>query len=102
MREELEYKFEWDPNKDMRNRIKHGVSFDEAQTAFDDPDAVYLEDSEHSADEERFRLIGYSEKLRMLFVCYCYRSYDVVRMISARKATQNERRLYREAQGDIL
>lgn len=93
-RPELEYRFEWDPNKDLKNRMKHGVSFDEAQTAFDDPNAIYIEDVEHSIDEERFQLIGYSEKLRILFVCYCNRNSDIVRIISARRATKTERDFY--------
>ena len=96
---EIEYLFEWDENKNKINIIKHGVSFDEAQTVFDDPNGLYIPDEEHSSDEDRFKLIGYSEKYRILFVCYCYRNVDRIRLISARRATRSEKSLY-ELQGE--
>jgi len=86
------WSFEWDPAKAMTNRRKHGVSFEEAATAFDDPDAVLLFDAEHSDDEDRYLLLGVSERMRLLVVCHVYR--NVVRIISARKATAAEAKKY--------
>lgn len=87
--------FDWDGNKDAANRKKHGVSFEEAMTAFSDEHAQIYDDAGHSGDEERFVLIGYSEKPRLLVVCHCYRGGDdVTRIISARKADARERRKY--------
>jgi uncharacterized DUF497 family protein len=81
--------FDWDPNKDKANKLKHGVSFDEAKTVFDDKNAVYLFDEKHSIDEERFYIIGEDINFRELAVCHCYRGVDdeIIRIISARKAT---------------
>ena len=81
-------RFEWDARKAKANLRKHGVSFDEARTVFDDPNATLSFDPEHSGSEDRFVLQGYSEKVRLLRVCHCYRRGDVVRIISARKASQ--------------
>ena len=91
---EIEYLFEWDENKNKINMLKHGVSFTEAQTVFDDPNGLYFPDEQHSIEEDRFKLIGYSEKYRVLFVCYCYRNVDRIRLISARRATRAETNLY--------
>ncbi len=92
-----ELRFEWDPRKSTSNRRKHGVSFEEAETAFSDDDALLLDDPEHSDDEERFVLLGLSATLRVLVVCHCYRrSGDVIRIISARKADRGEQATYRE------
>jgi len=92
-----EIQFEWDSAKDAANRRKHGVSFDEAATVFEDEHALMLEDSEHSEDEDRFMLLGLSAALRILVICHCYRaSDDVIRLISARKADRSERRDYRQ------
>ena len=89
-------KFDWDPNKKKQNAIKHGVTFREAESVFDDENAITLEDAGHSIDEERFIIIGFSIYPRELAVCHCYRDNDVIRIISARKATKKEIRLYEE------
>lgn len=89
--------YEWDPIKDDINRAKHGVSFEEAATAFEDPNALLIADYYHSTDEERFILLGVSSKDRMLYVCHCYRDPgDRIRIISARKATEKEVSFYVE------
>ena len=83
--------FEWDDHKNTTNMQKHKISFVEAMTVFDDSNALYKPDPEHSCDEERFIIIGISVSLRLLVVCHCYRKSDmVVRLISARKATKQE------------
>lgn len=88
-------RFEWDENKDRINRHKHGVSFDEAKTVFYDEEALVIDDPEHSADEERFIILGLSNKPNLLVVCHCYRASDtVIRIISARKATKTESEFY--------
>lgn len=88
-------RFEWDEDKNSINKIKHGISFDEAETVFDDETAVILYDEQHSLTEERFIIIGIDLKYRELTVCHCYReSENVIRIISARKATRNEIKLY--------
>lgn len=75
--------------------LKHGVSFEEASTAFEDPDAIVWPDEDHSEDEDRFILLGFSNTSSLLFVCHCYRMSDaVIRIISARKATKEEYRTY--------
>ena len=87
--------FEWDRRKDRANVRKHGVSFEEARTAFYDENAIQFFDPDHSEDEDRFILLGVSFKLRVLVVCHCYReSETVVRIISARKADKAEERDY--------
>jgi uncharacterized protein len=88
--------FEWDERKSRVNRRKHGVSFEEARSAFLDEDARVIADPEHSDSEDRFVLLGLSAALRILVVCHCYRQGDVVRIISARKADRVEQRQYRE------
>ena len=88
-------KFEWDPNKASLNVRKHGVSFEEAQSVFYDEFAVQFFDTEHSSDEERFLLLGISTGARLLLVCHCEReSGNVIRIISARKATKRESMFY--------
>jgi uncharacterized DUF497 family protein len=88
-------RFQWNPAKARENVRKHGVSFDEAQTVFADENAILLDDPDHSAVEDRFVLLGLSAPLRVLVVAHCYREGDnVVRIISARKATRTERALY--------
>jgi uncharacterized DUF497 family protein len=88
-------KFQWDPEKNEINIKKHGISFDEAETVFEDVGAVTLYDEEHSDFEDRFKIIGMSRKLRELMVCYCYRNGDqITRIISARRATKSEATLY--------
>jgi uncharacterized DUF497 family protein len=89
-------KFEWDEGKDASNQKKHGVSFDEARTVFFDERAKLIDDPEHSEDEDRFILMGVSSSLRVLVVCHCYRNAgNVIRMISARKATTTESKFYK-------
>lgn len=89
-------KFEWDPLKNKANLIKHKVSFEEAKTVFDDKNAVTLFDEAHSLDEDRFIIIGESADFRELFVCHCYRGEcgEIVRIISARKASESEIQIY--------
>jgi len=89
-------KFNWDPEKEKQNRKKHGISFIEASWVFYDPNAVYMDDKEHSENEERFYIIGKSNNKRLLLVCHCYRDNEsVIRIISARKVTTaKERNLY--------
>ena len=89
-------KFIWDNRKEKANIAKHGVSFEEATTVFFDEYAIEYFDPDHSDDEDRFILFGISRNLRLLVVCYCYRENDtIVRIISARKATQRESSNYR-------
>ena len=87
--------FDWDTKKNLSNIEKHGVSFKEAATVFRDDGAIVLNDEEHSKDEERFKIIGFSGNLRLLMVCHCYRDEDsIIRIISARKATKKEQSQY--------
>ena len=77
------------------NIEKHGVTFNEASTVFDDDNALYFDDVSHSQDEDRFIILGYSERSRILLVCHCYRDDEsLIRIISARKATKTESELY--------
>lgn len=88
-------RFEWDENKNRENIRKHGVSFEEAQTAFLDENAIRFYDPDHSRDEDRFIMLGISIRLRILVVCHCYRQNDtVIRIISARKADKHESQDY--------
>jgi uncharacterized DUF497 family protein len=88
-------RFSWDQRKNAANRRKHGVSFEEAMTVFSDESALLLDDPDHSDKEDRFVLLGLSASLRTLVVCHCYRERsDVIRIISARKATKAERGQY--------
>lgn len=88
-------KFTWDENKATCNQRKHGVSFVEAKSIFDDPLALRIFDPDHSESEDRFILLGMSSALRILLVCHCYREKDQeIRIISARKATKKEREFY--------
>lgn len=87
--------FEWDPSKAAANLKKHGVSFEEAQSVFYDEFAVQFFDEAHSSDEDRFLMLGLSAMARLLIVCHCEREDgDVLRIISARRATARERQLY--------
>jgi uncharacterized DUF497 family protein len=89
--------FERDERKSAANKRKHGVSFEEAATVFSDESALLLSDPAHSEEEDRFVLLGLSTSLRTLVVCHCYRREDkIIRIISARKATQAERMQYVE------
>lgn len=82
--------FEWDLNKDALNREKHGISFAEASTAFDDESAWIVDDPDHSIHERREILIGISSESRLLFISFMKRNY-ATRIISARKAGKRER-----------
>jgi uncharacterized DUF497 family protein len=87
--------FEWDEAKAKANVSKHGISFEEAQSAFFDEQGRLIPDPDHSADEERFILLGFSSSLRLLVVCHCYRAGErIIRIISARKATRTEAQFY--------
>ena len=87
--------FEWDDQKAELNKRKHGVSFEEAATVFDDADALQIFDPDHSEAEDRFILLGLSSILRILVVCHCFRADgETIRIISARKATRNESSTY--------
>ena len=80
-------KFEWDENKNQTNQKKHGISFEEAKEVFFDP--------EHSKGEERFLIIGLIQKEKICIVSHCYRDKEnTIRIISARKATKNEKKIY--------
>lgn len=90
-------RFDWDERKNKRNRTKHGVWFEEAQTVFEDPRGRLFEDPDHSEEEERFILLGMSSAGRVLVVVHCYvESNSLIRIISARKATKKEVRSYEE------
>jgi hypothetical protein len=87
--------FERDERKAGANLKKHGVSFEEARTAFYDENAIQFFDPDHSDDEERFILLGMSIRLRAVIVCHCFRENEtMVRIISARKADGDEEREY--------
>lgn len=92
----MEYiNFEWDENKNRINKHKHGIDFEEAVTVFYDEMAIVIEDTEHSGEEDRFIILGFSKTAKLLVVCHCYRESDtVVRIISARKATVSEAKQY--------
>ena len=87
--------FSWDDRKALENERKHGVSFKEATTVFMDENARLLHDPDHSVDEDRFVLLGFSVNLRLLIVVHAYRKEEEeIRIISARKATRKETRQY--------
>jgi uncharacterized DUF497 family protein len=89
--------FEWDPQKAKKNLKKHGVSFEEASTIFDDPNFISFLDDEHSEDEERQITIGMSNRVRLLMAAHTERK-RLIRIISARKATKNEEKFYNETE----
>jgi len=88
--------FEWDQKKAASNLRKHGVSFEEAATAFGDPLSLTIPDPDHSLNEDRYVLIGESQMERLLVVAHTERS-DTIRIISARLATRGERVSYEES-----
>ena len=95
-----EIKFTWDENKNQINKVKLNLSFEEAKTVFYDTEAILFDDPEHSEEEERFLILGFSEKAKLCIVSHCYRENDeVIRIISARKATKNETNYYNEENG---
>ena len=85
-------KFEWDSRKAEANIAKHNVSFEEAETVFFDPIAAIFDDEWHSTGERREIIIGYSQRNRLLLVCFTEREGTVIRIISSREATPTERR----------
>jgi uncharacterized DUF497 family protein len=87
--------FEWDPQKAIANKRNHGVTFDEATTAFGDPFGMVVDDPRHSVGEIRMALLGYSQANRLLAVMFTERG-DRIRLISARTATRRERKDYEE------
>ena len=88
-------RFEWDPVKAAANTAKHHVSFEEAKSVFYDEFAVQFYDDEYSTEENRFLLLGMSSGARVLLVCHCEREQgEVIRMISARRATRRESAFY--------
>jgi len=88
--------FEWDDKKSKINIKKHGIAFKEAITVFYDERAIEFYDDEHSEWEDRFLMLGLSDKLNLLLVCHCYREpNNTIRIISARKATKNESKYYK-------
>jgi uncharacterized protein len=83
--------FAWDRRKAQSNLVKHGISFEEAQTVFLDEYARLIDDPDHFEAEERFLMLGFSFQARCLIVSHCYRESDsVIRLISARRATVQE------------
>lgn len=92
--------FEWNPSKAISNKKKHNVSFEEAQSVFYDDFAVQFYDGENSETEDRFLMLGLSNESKLLLVCHCEKEEgNIIRIISARKATKNESKLYK---GDAL
>ena len=87
--------FEWDSKKETSNQKKHKVSFDEARSVFYDEFAIQFYDVDHSHEEERFIMLGMSIESRVLVVCHCEREAgDIIRIISARRATKSEQQYY--------
>jgi len=88
-------KFEWNPSKAQSNLKKYGVSFEEAKSIFYDELAIQFYDNDNSESEDRFIMLGISNELNILTVCHCERQEgEIIRIISARKATKNERKFY--------
>jgi len=87
--------FEWDPSKDLENRQKHGIGFDEAATAFGDPLSLTIADPSHSDDEPRFVLLGETFQGRLIVVVHTERG-ERIRLMSARMATGKERKAYEQ------
>ncbi|HEV2880510.1 MAG TPA: BrnT family toxin [Pyrinomonadaceae bacterium] len=87
--------FEWDETKAAANLSKHGISFDEAQTVFNNPLYVDFYDPDHSFEEHRYLIVGVSQRSRLLLVSYAERD-NIVRLVSAREATRAEREVYEE------
>ncbi len=89
--------FSWDPRKATANARKHGVTFEEAATAFADPRSLTIPDPEHSQAEDRYLLLGISGRERLVVVVHIERHKDEIRIISARPASRAERRTYTDA-----
>jgi uncharacterized protein len=92
----MAFRFEWDENKARLNRGKHGITFDEASSVFDDLLAKIFDDESHSGEERREIIAGHSIKRRLLLVCFVERSNERIRIISARLPTVPERQAYEE------
>jgi len=92
----MSVRFEWDRHKAAINIRRHGVSFDEASTVFDDSLASIFDDEDHSIDESREIIIGRSISNCLLLVCFTERAQDVIRILSARLTTKRERKDYEE------
>lgn len=87
--------FAWDDKKENSNIKKHGITFNEAQSVFFDDNALQFWDDDHSEVEERFLMLGLSNRLRILLIVHCYREQEsTIRIISARKATNDETKEY--------
>lgn len=90
-------RFLWDKNKNLANIKKHKISFEEAKTVFYDDNARLIPDPEHSISEERFIILGLTNKFRLLVVVHTYKENDdIIRIISARKVTKSESKYYYE------
>ncbi len=95
-------RFEWDPKKDEINRKKHGISFEEAKTVFYDEYAILFDDPDHSEEEDRFLILGFSQRENLCIVSHCYRGEDeIIRIISARKATKAETAYYTRSRREV-
>ena len=95
----IDVRFEWDRKKELTNFRNHGVEFEEAKTVFYDERAIEFYDENHFSKEVRYLMIGLSSKFRILIVSYTIRKgsdEDLIRIISSRKATQNEQKVYFE------
>lgn len=92
----MDIQFEWDEVKALSNIEKHGVTFEEAVTAFQDPFLITFFDEYHSDYEDRFMSIGISERQRLLLVIHADRDNNSIRIISARRATKKERETYEQ------
>lgn len=90
------FTFEWDEHKNVINQLKHKIAFEEAMTVFYDVNARVIRDEDHSIDEDRFLILGVSANLHLMVVCHCYRgkNENIIRIISARKATKTETNQY--------
>ena len=92
-----EVKFEWDQKKNEANIRKHKISFEEAKTVLGDEKAAIAHDPDHSEDEDRYIIIGFSANSRLLLICFCEKDGgDTIRIISARKLTRRETKQFNE------
>ena len=95
----MDISFEWNERKNRSNTEKHGVSFEEAKSVFSDECALMIDDPDHDDGQERFILLGFSKVAWLLVVSHCYRTDEqIIRLISARKATKHESNNYRRWQ----
>jgi uncharacterized DUF497 family protein len=92
-------RFEWNKKKEIANSRKHGIKFNEAQTVYEDENAIEFYDEDHSLKEGRYLMIGISSKLRILLTSHTViqgKDEEIIRIISSRKATKNEQKVYFE------